>query len=64
MPPTTTDHPLTPKVYTTPDGRTIIEQSSDSVVVLSAEQILTVIKQLHVCYDYCAAWKQPPPGCG
>lgn len=31
-----------------------------AMVVLSAERILTVIKQLHVCYDYCAAWKQPP----
>lgn len=48
------------KVYTTPDGCTVIEQSADSMVVLSAEQILTVIKELHVCYDYCAAWKQSP----
>ena len=23
------------------------------------EQILTVIEQLHACYDYCAAWKEP-----
>jgi hypothetical protein len=46
------------KVYTTAEGRAIIEQASGSVVVLEAEQILTVIKQLHVCYDYCAVWKQ------
>ena len=45
------------KVYTTPEGRAVIEHASGSVV-LEAEQILTVIKQLHVCYDYCAVWKQ------
>lgn len=48
------------KVYTTEDGCTVIEQSADSMVVLSAEQILKVIKDLHVCYDYCAVWKQAP----
>lgn len=48
------------KVYTTQDGRTVIEQSTESVVVLSSEQVLKVIKELHVCYDYCAAWKQAP----
>ena len=47
------------KVYMTQDGRAVIEQSKDAVVVLTSEQILTVIKQLHACYDYCAAWKQP-----
>lgn len=47
------------KVYMTQDGRAVIEQSKDAVVVLTSEQILTVIKELHVCYDYCAAWKQP-----
>lgn len=46
------------KVYTTAEGRAIIEQSSGTVV-LEAEQILAVIKQLHACYDYCAVWKQP-----
>jgi hypothetical protein len=47
------------KVYTTAHGRAVIEQSTGSVVVLSSEQILTVIEQLHACYDYCAAWKEP-----
>jgi hypothetical protein len=47
------------RVYTTPEGRAVIEQSSGAVV-LEAEQILTVIKQLHACYDYCAVWKQAP----
>jgi hypothetical protein len=47
------------KVYTTADGRVTIEQSSESIVVLSADQIVKVIKELHACYDYCAAWKEP-----
>lgn len=45
------------RVYTTTEGRAVIEQASGSVV-LNAEQIVTVIKQLHACYDYCAVWKQ------
>ena len=47
------------KVYTSTDGRAVIEQSEGASVALSAEQILTVIQQLHACYDYCAAWKEP-----
>jgi hypothetical protein len=45
------------RVYTTAEGHAVIEQPSGSVA-LNAEQILTVIKQLHACYDYCAVWKQ------
>jgi hypothetical protein len=56
----TAGHILT-RVYTTPDGRTVIEQSSDAVVTLTAEQILKVISELRACYDYCAAWKQSRP---
>jgi hypothetical protein len=48
-----------PKVYTTADGRVAIEQSADSIVLLSAEQIVRVIRELHACYDYCAVWKEP-----
>ena len=44
---------------TTKDGRAVIEQSNGAVVVLSSDQILFVIEQLHACYDYCAAWKEP-----
>lgn len=52
-----TEHSKHTKVYTTEDGRAVIEQSDGAVVLLSAEQILSVIEQLHMCYDYCAAWK-------
>ena len=49
--------PTQPRVYTTQDGRAAIQQSTTAVVLLSAEQILTVINELRECYDYCAAWK-------
>lgn len=52
------DGALPVKVYTTADGRTAIEQSTETVI-LSAEQIIKVIRELHVCYDYCASWKEP-----
>lgn len=54
-----TDGQIPAKVYTTEEGLVAIEQSKNSMVLLSAEQILTVIKDLHVCYDYCASWKEP-----
>ena len=47
------------RVYTTEEGHAVIEQSQSAVVLTSPEQILTLINKLHVCYDYCAAWKQP-----
>lgn len=46
-----------PRVYTMDDGRVAIEQSKDTVVILSSDHILKVIEDLRVCYDYCAAWK-------
>ena len=49
------------RVYTLPDGRVVIEQSCDAAVMLTAEQVLTVMKELHVCYDYCATWKEALP---
>ena len=51
--------PIRTKVYTTLDGRAVIEQSHGAVVVLSAQEIMQVIAELRVCYDYCASWKQP-----
>ncbi len=54
-----TGRPLPTKIYTTIDGRAVIEQPQGSVVLFSAAQILTVISELHACYDYCASWKEP-----
>lgn len=47
-------------IHPAPDGPVDIEQSKDSVLS-SGDQILAVISELHVCYDYCAAWKETPP---
>ena len=54
----TIEGPIQTKVYTTSDGHAVIEQPQ-SAVVLSADQILRIIEELRVCYDYCAAWKRP-----
>lgn len=54
-----TGQPIPTRIYTTIDGRTVIEQPHGSVVLISAEQIGAVISELHVCYDYCATWKEP-----
>lgn len=51
---------LPTRVHTTEDGRAVIEQPNNAIV-LSDEQILAVIRELHVCYDYCAAWKEADP---
>jgi hypothetical protein len=54
--------PQRTRVYTTSDGRAVIEQSETAVVTLSADEILAVIGGLRACYDYCATWKQPAQG--
>ena len=54
---TSADDAVGIKVSTTKDGHATIEQSSNSTV-LSADEILAVIGELNVCYDYCAAWKE------
>jgi hypothetical protein len=51
------DKRLHTNVHTTTDGRVVIEQPEGSPV-LPADQIPTIIRELHVCYDYCAAWKE------
>lgn len=47
------------EIYTTADGHAVIEQADRSIILHTAEQIRQVIETLRVCYDYCAAWKQP-----
>ena len=54
-----TGHPVPTRVYTTSDGRAVIEQPQGSIVLVSAAQIVAVINELHACYDYCATWKEP-----
>jgi hypothetical protein len=50
------DDAVRTKISSTKDDPTT-EKSSDSIG-LSDDQILAVIREQHVCYDYCAAWKE------
>lgn len=59
---TQTEGPIHTKIYTTEDGRAVIQQSASSSVLFSAEQILAVVYELRACYDYCAVWKEPTLG--
>lgn len=52
-----TESAVPAKVYTTEEKQAAIGQPNHSVG-FSDEQILAVISELHVCYDYCAAWKE------
>jgi hypothetical protein len=36
-----------------------VEQPKASVVVLSSGRFYRPLSELHACYDYCAAWKEP-----
>ncbi len=40
-----------------PNEPTGIEQSKTADEVLTSDEILSVIEQVHACYDYCAVWK-------
>ena len=40
-----------------PNEPTGIEQSKTADEVLTSDEILSVIEQVHACYDYCAGWK-------
>lgn len=35
------------------------EEPKDSVVPPSTEAVVKVMDELHICYDYCATWKDP-----
>jgi hypothetical protein len=39
----------------TAEGPSFVEQSGPSTDVISAEQIVLVIREVHACYDYSAA---------
>jgi hypothetical protein len=47
------------EIYTTDDGLVAIEQPNDTVVLLSADQLLLVIRELQSCYDNRAEWQEP-----
>jgi hypothetical protein len=49
-------------IYPTDDGLLAIEQANDTVVVLSADQLLAVIQELRAYYDTRTQWREATPG--
>jgi hypothetical protein len=49
---------LDTEIYPTDDGLLAIEQADDIVVLLSVDQLLTVINELRVYYDARAQWQE------
>jgi hypothetical protein len=47
------------EIYTTDDGLVAIEQPNDTVVLLSVDQLLAVIRELQACYDNRSEWQEP-----
>jgi hypothetical protein len=47
------------EIYTTDDGFVAIEQPNDTVVLLSVDQLLAVIRELQACYDDRSEWQEP-----
>ena len=50
------------EIYVTDDGFLAIEQENDIVVLLSADQLVPVIKELRAYYDTRATWQEAKPG--
>jgi hypothetical protein len=40
-----------------PNEPTGTEQPKTADDVLTSDEIISVIEQVHACYDYCAVWK-------
>ena len=49
-------------IYTTDDGYVAIEQLNDTVVLLSSDQLVEVIRKLEACYYNRAHWQEPIRG--
>ena len=47
------------EIYPTDHGLLAIEQASETVILLTADQLLAVIQQLHAYYDTRARWREP-----
>ena len=50
------------EIYSTDDGLLAIEQPNNTVVLLSAEQLLAVIQKLRAYYDTRTQWQEATPG--
>jgi hypothetical protein len=52
---------LATEIYAIEDGFVAIEQGEDTVVLLSPDELLVVIRQLQAFYDNRARWREPQP---
>jgi hypothetical protein len=50
------------EIYVTDDGLLAIEQESDVVVLLSADDLPLVIEKLSTYYEGRASWREATPG--
>jgi hypothetical protein len=53
---------LETELYTIDDGFIAIEQLQDTVVLLAADELLTIIRELQAYYDARTGWQEPTPG--
>jgi hypothetical protein len=50
------------EIYSIDDGLVAIEQARDAVVVLAADELLVIIRELQAYYDARVRWQEPTPG--
>jgi hypothetical protein len=49
------------QIYSIDDGLVAIEQARDTVVLLAADELLMIIRELQAYYDARARWQEPTP---
>ena len=59
---TVIEGPYETRIYPTDDGLLAIQQRSDIVVLLSADELPGVIRELRAYYDTRARWQETPLG--
>jgi hypothetical protein len=52
---------LDTQIYSIDDGLVAIEQARDTVVLLAADELLMIIRELQAYYDARARWQEPTP---
>ena len=53
---------LETEIYSIDDGFVAIEQTQDAVVLLAADELLIIIRELQAYYDKRKRWQEPTPG--
>jgi hypothetical protein len=53
---------LDTQIYSIDDGFVAIEQAQGTVVLLAADELLMIIRELQAYYDTRVRWQEPTPG--